>query len=691
MPFALAAGIVAVQALTGAIWWLAARPRRSALETLGMGIALGTFAAMASGVLLHGTAASRVSWALPTALTLIALAALPSLRVRARAALRSLAWPRPELAGAAMALAAGGAVTAVNWARVPLDAITDRSFTDLYFLEAITRGFTALGPGQSPLMAGGEIRYHWFAYAWAGQVADAASLPSFGALTRILPVTALLGLALLAVSWSAALARRLGVERRWVPALAGLLVTFGGYAGALYGSILNFDSPSQSLTTVWLLALGIAATAWLIDGGIGTLAGALAMAVACTGGKVSHAAVGAVGLAAASLPSLVRGPRMRPLALLAGSAVAMVLTFVGVISGAAADRNLVENVAVRASTWQQLDPVVGPWGPVLGTGALLLAALARVSGMGLLDRAGWRDPAVLFAAGGLAVGIAALLGLSEGVNETWFLLAASAAGAVASSVGIAAGFTRVGGALGGSARARLLPPTVIAVGAAASLVSVVLASGAVPWSNDAAPNLPYWGAAVAPWLIAAAGGCSAALLFARHGSLRFAIRVAALTAIGSLVVSSIVTRPATAWTASRTIQTEVGAVAPDPGVGTAAGEGAGQARSGDPRAAAAWLAARARPGDVVLVLADPASALVPALTGVPAYLAARRYQVGLGRANELAEIDRRDAVVTRIANGETSATCQVGARWAWAPSGLLQGPGYDDGSFAVVDLASACG
>jgi hypothetical protein len=81
--------------------------------------------------------------------------------------------------------------------------------------------------------------------------------------------------------------------------LAVALITSGGYVGASYGILLNFDSPSQALTTVWLLALAFAITEYLdgsldrrslwVIGGLG---------VACTGGKASAAIVmiGAVGV-----------------------------------------------------------------------------------------------------------------------------------------------------------------------------------------------------------------------------------------------------------------------------------------------------------------------------------------------------------------------------------------------------------
>ena len=154
------------------------------------------------------------------------------------------------------------------------------SYTDLYFFEAVSRGLAEFGPAQSILMTGGSLRYHWFSYAWAGELAQTSSAVPFATITRVLPLVTLVGVSMLVAAWAARLSRI-----RWVPTLAVLLVVAGGYAGALYGSVLNFDSPSQSMTTLWLLAL-LLAFVLVVEGTTSRVAGLVtvaALAAACTG------------------------------------------------------------------------------------------------------------------------------------------------------------------------------------------------------------------------------------------------------------------------------------------------------------------------------------------------------------------------------------------------------------------------
>ncbi len=287
-------GVVSLQAASGTLWWAFARRGRaiSLLEALGMGLALGTFASLLSAMVLAGTALDAVAWALPAIVT-AAVLAIAALRRRVR--LAAVTLDRWQVIALVAGLAAGLVLLVANWARIPLDDPGAVSYTDLYFFEALSRGLAEFGPAQSILMTGGSLRYHWFSYAWAGELAQTSSAVPFATITRVLPLVTLVGVSMLVAAWAARLSRI-----RWVPTLAVLLVVAGGYAGALYGSILNFDSPSQSMTTLWLLAL-LLAFVLVVEGTTSRVAGLVtvaALAAACTGGKVSHAAVAAGGIAA---------------------------------------------------------------------------------------------------------------------------------------------------------------------------------------------------------------------------------------------------------------------------------------------------------------------------------------------------------------------------------------------------------
>ena len=102
--------------------------------------------------------------------------------------------------------------------------------------------------GQNGVMAGWSVRYHWFSFAWVGTLEGALGLPPFLAITRVLPILAVVGMAFLA----AAVAHRL-TRIVWLPVVAALAVTSGRLPLDSTGLNLNWDSPSQTASTVLLL------------------------------------------------------------------------------------------------------------------------------------------------------------------------------------------------------------------------------------------------------------------------------------------------------------------------------------------------------------------------------------------------------------------------------------------------------
>jgi hypothetical protein len=590
--------------------------------------------------------------------------------------------PRAQSWAVLITLIVGFISIAVNWSRVPLDAPTTTSFADLYFFEAIAHGLAEFGPSQSILMDGGALRYHWFTYAWSGELTQISQAEPFLVLTRILPIVTLLGVSLLAVAWAGRISRI-----RWVPLLAGLLIVVGGYSGALYGSILNFDSPSQSFTTLWLLAFAMAfLVAIRAKGRMLSSSVVLALlASGLTGGKISHAMVAVGGVLLVTLMLIVRrDPQWRRgLVLSLVSGVSMLITYAIVLSGVAVNRNLTEDIAVKASTWQGLDPVVGRLGVTLGTIALLAAILARVAGMAW-PRMNAR-PIVndwWFALGGLVVGVAAMVALSEGVNELWFILAASAPAAVLSSrgVGMAASWlAHHHPGLTSRRRAALLLAAV-----PASLACLALSRN---WSQHQA--LLNWLSPLSIWILVPV--TSILLAWMAFGK-KHAIRTCAVLTICALPLTSILTRPATLWTSQRTITTEAGVITPasttplggsassvpdteqpsesapalfDQTTPTALSDSEIYAAQ---RSAAAWVEAHTSP-DAVIATTDPLSALVPALTGRQMFIAGNRYQEGLGAEENIDTVRARSDASITLATGPDqralSLLCSVGGEWIW--------------------------
>jgi len=674
----LAALVVVVQAGTGAAWWALLRRRESisVLELLGMGLALGTFASMLTGVLLVTTPIASVGWLLPTIVVVpVAVWAwsrglLRDFHVRA---------PLPESIAGAVGLLGGLVLVIVNWSRVPLNAPTADSFADLYFFEALSRGLAEFGASQSILMSDGSLRYHWFTYAWAGDLAQVSGTAAFFVITRLLPIVTVIGVTAIVAAWSARLSRV-----RWVPTLAVLLVVVGGYAGALYGSILNFDSPSQAMTTMWLLGFAVVFLAYIAANlRWPALIALAALAAACTGGKISHALVAAGGAGLVVLIGVLTRARWWRRALVASvvAGASMVLTYLVVLSGVAVDRNLTETVAVKASTWQGLDPIAGRLGIALGTAVLLLAIVARLGGLGwlLARRTSRLKPDVLFATGGVLVGLAAMLALREGVNELWFILAASAPAAVLSADGIGSALRRV---RRDNADGPLRRPLVwsIAIAVPASVACLLLSRN---WAAHQA--LLNWLSPLSVWLLVPVG---AVIIVAVLGRDRRLIHVVALS-VAALALTSVATRPAAIWTASRPITTEAGTVQP---VGTGLSEassavvvavdGTTEQQYTWAHDAAAWIAANTD-SEAILATGDPISALVPALTGRQMYLAGELYQAGLGRSGELDDVATRSAASRAFAAAPSAETmeplCSAGVDFVW-----LNGRVPLDGEDAVV-------
>ena len=643
MSVLLAIAIVIAQGTAGAIWWWALRSRGSVswAEVAGMGLALGTVASLITGVVLRPVMGPW-GWSVPVAITAVVVA----LRVSwLKAQIRRAKLPPSHAVAIVVGSIAGLVIIIGNWIRVPLDAVSDRSYADIYFLEALSRSIARWGPGQSIFMDGGQLPYHWFTYGWVGQLATSAGTDSFFVLTRVLPIVAAIGMVLLAIAWTQLLGTK---QPRWVPSLAAVLVVFAGYTGALYGSILNFDSPSQSLTTVWLLAFGFAVIVflhgarWVLVGAVGLLA------VALVGGKVSHAAVAAASVVLLAVVGvLARTPwRLRAGIVLLVTGVAMGVTFLLVLRGAALEENITEVVAVKASTWQGLDPLVGRWGPVLGTIALALAVSARPAGLALLvGHRRWRtDPAVIFALGGFIAGLGALFVLREGVNETWFVLAASAPAGALSAVGVGEGLAWL-------RRQGLARPLGVTVGLALPISALVLI---LTWNwpidpNSPAPRVLPWLAVVVPWL---AAPLVSWLLFRRR-ALRASAgwKPVAVLSVGVIVLTSIVTRPAAAWTAARPITTEAGVVQPTAGNAAVPPSPTVVSLDHDRSAGASWLKDNAS-DDAIVATTNTGSAFLPAVTGLRTYLSGAPYQAGLGATGSRPEVERRSAIASALTSDE---------------------------------------
>ena len=700
----LALGVV-VQGATGAYWWRQTRPSTDPMqlfEAIGMGLVLGPILALLSGVALGQLVHWQWWWLLPSFAAVI--------DARVRRAHRRVEIARPsarELTPAVAGLLAGLGFLMVNLRRYPLHwtGTWDGYHSDMPFFEALGASIARFGPFDSIFMVGEPIRYHWLVYAWQGQLAWAFDTEPFAALTRLLPLVALVALVALTASWTRSLiAKPVAV---WV---AVALVVVGGYVGAVNGTLLNFDSPSQALTTPWLMAFMIVVSSLLtaeqpLRHSRGALLLVALLAVALTGGKVSAAAVAMGGLGvAAVIGSLQRAHwATRAWIVLGVVALAVAATYGVVLAGAASPGDLqVLSWDARASTVQGLNSSPGNRGVMLGTVALAFAIIARWAGMPLLLRdPGWRRrPELALGLGAGLVGLVALAVFSQGLNETWFALGASAPISVLSAVGLALAWERLGlgrrQALGALA------------GALVALPVVAFAWAELAWE---AGLQRFWG----PWLgwgIALVTGVLVALVLRPRRAL-VAVAVAAACVVAQAGLGRLMPFTAEAFGGPQLTagQTPEAGQAPGPSEVAPAAVGAAvdavamaeqvsvpmpRLRTGWSSAeadAATWLRSHSDVRDVI-VTNEVLAYVVPALTGMRTYISGAPYQASYGARGSVdgipARIDTSMRFTTAPDDVTFAAMCEAVVSWAWVAKALAPTPApgrYGEIAYENEDVA----
>jgi len=684
--------VVAIQGWAGGYWWLRLRGASvSAVELAGMGLALGTVASVVSGLVVLVAFGSSLGWALPAGIAVAHWLVRGRRRVVSR---DSSSDQKPASVGAdrgvrwavVLTLTLGTASLIPNVRSYPLTWTGDWGgyHGDMLFFEAVASSMARLGPLDSIFSPDALIRYHWLTYAWAGQVTEAVGAAPFVVLARVLPFVAVIASCLIATAW----ARRLSAVS-WAPAFAVILLVTGGYVGATYGAIFNFDSPSQSMTTLWLLAFAVVLLSLLRPGrisvGVTTALGLLSFGLA--GGKIS---AGAVAVGAALWVALVAGIRRaewRRAALVSTAVilVAFAAGYVLVVMGSADPGGLkLFNVLDRASSIQGMNPIPGSWGIALGTVALVIAIVARWSGLVwfvLRRDTRWAPDTVL----GVGLALAAVLtvvALSGGMNDTWFALAASAPLSVISAAGVAEAWRSFG-------PARRVTMVWALVASLALMVIVALLwltgpSGGTVWVSS-------W-----RWLapIVGVGGAVlvGVLLGLRFGSARGWCAVA-----GAVIMLALVAAP------GRALGVGSGQMGVQPGLGEETftpiqrfvdGIDGGYVREWSDQhvAAATLLRDLAQPGDLVATNVTY-SPLVPALTGLQTFVSGMAYQAPYGTASGLDSLVESEtsswAFIDDPSEASASALCEAGVDWLWVDPERTQVRTWVPYATTVLELADA--
>jgi len=213
----------------------------------------------------------------------------------------------------------------------------------------------------------------------------------------------------------------------------------GGYVGATTGALINLDSPSQTLSILWLtsllflvVAIGSgASTSWGFLIVTGVLSSA-ALASKASTGLVAFA--GVMGITAFRL----RGGYFRTLRLSFATSSGMAIAYLVFFRSPSPNTLRFLGIEDRASTGQGLDPFESPIGIALGTLLLIAAIIPRWIGAlwwssqheSSRQESSWMTWALAL------VGLAPIVFFAQGTNELWF---ASAVGGPISPV-VAAGF-----------------------------------------------------------------------------------------------------------------------------------------------------------------------------------------------------------------------------------------------------------
>ncbi len=693
----LVSAAVVLQTSAGWVLWdVTRRGQAGDIELLGVGLVLGPVLCVLAGVVGNAIVAWEWWWLAPVPIAwlmwwLVGSDVVP----REQARRPGEPWWRSAWVVVTVGVLVGLVLLLLNLRRYPLgpQSVWDGYHPDVLFFEALGYSTALFGAGDSIFMSGADIRYHWLTYAWAGQLSAAFDAQPFMVLTRVLPVVALVAVVALAVALTERIARDLpDGSRRWALWLSVALVVSGGYLGAVNGTILNFDSPSQTLTSPWLMALVLIA---LVAVGpdarfLGAAATAGIVAFAVTGGKVSAGLVGLAGVVGAAVVGIVlRAPWRNRLVLLA----AVVLVAVGAAgllfawgSASPGDLRFLE-WSGRASTLQGLNSSPVNRGVALGTLTLLIAMGARwIAGAWLLSSREWRARPEPWVGVSLALaGALPVVFFAQGVNETWFALTASGPLAVLASVGVCVAWSRAG--LGRSAAVWSVVAGVVAmIGASYVWTDQIWESG---WGR-------FWG----PWLavafsaavglvwalfrrentvvtllavstltitIAAAGARSTPFIGALVGGARdgAGIRTAELAEPGLAGVSEVDPSNAAGATSGDTGDTGNGSGSSNDAV-TQMADRPDHAWSADHAAAAAFLRARAGRSDIVATN-DVNSFLVPALSRLRTYMSGVPYQSLYGSKKSVEGIPERVDVVTGVFDGSTDVAelCDAGVRWVW--------------------------
>ena len=689
---------VTVQGFAGFVLWRLLRPHSGWVELAGMSVVIGTLLAVFSGIFLQPLFAW--GWALPGLVAIIVWA----LRLR-----RSSRFNSAEVEKAdrplAIAVVIGFALAVVSF------GLSVRSYPlnwegswsgfhgDMAFFEALSRSIPTLGVFDSIFTPGQEIHYHWLAYAWTGQLTTSFDAQPFLVLTRVLPVITLFAGVTLIAAWT----RRLSCVS-WTPTLAVILLLLGGHLGIVYGSVYNFDSPSQSLSVVWLigfvlLLLQVWGSRYSRFGFVAVLGLVGLFSAGFMLVKVSTAAVAVAVLVAVVIWQLIQHRRVTVVQagiVISGLVPMAIAYFVFLAGGNGGGGIAVGSLLDRASSEQGMNPTVGVIGVAVGTGILALGIGVRwVGTLWLATDSRWRvRPEFAIGIGLVVSGVGAAVVLNGGQNELWFAAAAAGPLAALSAVGVGNAWECVHSR---AAAKRVLTGLAVVLSAVAVYVVVWVLWASGPSGNNVwIPTLRWLGpiaglvvAGLLAWFVMVLIGARSLMagvgIFVVIATLATApgrLLGVSTSSVGSLpdVRSEFFSPPATIIPY---LDQELFYSIP-----------AGYLRAGE------FLRSNSSDGDL-LVTNLTSSSIAPALSGLQTLVSGTMYQTPYGAAGGEGLLLAREAdsygFVDAPSAGTAAPLCEAGVRWVWINpertknadwSGFVT-IGYEDDNVIVGELNPA--
>ncbi len=664
----------------GVAWGLARGPRRvDVLELLGMGIALFTGLYAIVRVLLTGSGIVPPGWLLPVIVLVVPVAAWTSALVRGYDCFVPVVRHSTCFA-VAVGLGALLVMGLHNLAQYSLGGSADYNAyaRDMSLFESLGHALAQFGPSENGLMSGWPMRYHWLSYALAGHLTRDAGLDPFVALTRVLPLLAAVTIASISAAWVRSVR-----SARWAPMVVVLLLLVGTSVGTSGNRVVNWDSPSQSVASAWLLALLLAATLVIRRRGTRWLLAALPiLGIAVGSGKTSAAAVamGALGLVALTALLFRRRAAAISLAVFAAVAIPAFGAYLLVSFGQASSGGLSVSPVLGTLTGGPSAPGAVFAAVTLAAGLLLGAAPRAIGLLPLsLSREARRGVALEYAigVGAALVAVVAIVGMSgKDTNQSWFIDAACVPLAIVAVIGADRAWRQV----------RLSSASFRWVHLALLVVVTAMAAIDVQWTRAVAESeryplgIPLPLLSLCAWLALSVilSAVVAVVAHVRTGAPIGRLLVAVMTSY--FLLSTIACGVVSVATLDRTGAAEVSRTGVD---------------LNRLAPALAWLDENAGVDDIVASELDTGG-FSGALSRRRAYADGEAYATTLTPVGGGAELDARTAAIADLIAGRTppddSALCRDEVAWLVVrsatplPDALRIHIAYDDGSYAVLRL-----